>query len=124
MDSSARRTGSELASTLEWAITVRIPSSRQVRRIRSAISPRFAMRIFWNMLTAENPLPLGFQFGERQAVDPGNGIADRLPAPQPGEQLAHALHPASLEEVPDDPEGDLVAHPGLGQVAVRQQRLQ
>src|SRR2546422_5105092 len=47
--SSARRTGSDCASAVEWAITVRIPISRQVRMIRSAISPRLAMRILWNI---------------------------------------------------------------------------
>src|SRR5882724_6544009 len=48
IDSSARRTGSDFASAVEWAMTVRIPISRQVRMIRSAISPRLAMRILWN----------------------------------------------------------------------------
>ena len=48
-DSSARRTGRESASAVEWAITVRIPISRQARMIRSAISPRLAIRILWNI---------------------------------------------------------------------------
>src|SRR3984893_14094921 len=48
-DSSAMRTGREDASALEWAITVRIPISRQARMMRSAISPRLAMRILWNI---------------------------------------------------------------------------
>src|SRR5438876_11276900 len=46
--SSARRTGSDCAAAVECARTVRIPISRQVRMIRSAISPRLAMRILWN----------------------------------------------------------------------------
>src|SRR5438552_19109821 len=46
--SSASRTGSDCASAVECARTVRIPISRQVRMIRSAISPRLAMRILWN----------------------------------------------------------------------------
>ena len=48
IDSSASRTGSESASAVEWAITVRMPISRHVRITRSAISPRLAMRILWN----------------------------------------------------------------------------
>src|SRR5215470_17508229 len=48
IDSSASRTGSDCASAVECAITVRMPISRQVRMTRSAISPRLAMRILWN----------------------------------------------------------------------------
>src|SRR5258707_9782242 len=48
-DSSASRTGREAASAVEWAMTVRIPISRHARMIRSAISPRLAMRILWNI---------------------------------------------------------------------------
>src|SRR5258705_12478692 len=48
-DSSASRTGRESASAVEWAMTVRIPISRHARMIRSAISPRLAMRILWNI---------------------------------------------------------------------------
>jgi hypothetical protein len=49
IDSSASRTAIEPVSAWEWATTVRMPISRQVRRTRRAISPRFAMRILWNM---------------------------------------------------------------------------
>src|SRR5689334_25082634 len=52
IDSSASSTGSERASAVEWATTVRIPSSRQLRMIRSAISPRLAIRTLWNTLGA------------------------------------------------------------------------
>src|SRR5215470_18595828 len=48
IDSSANRTGSDCASAVECAMTVRMPISRQVRMTRSAISPRLAMRILWN----------------------------------------------------------------------------
>src|ERR1700730_117538 len=48
-DSSASRNGREAASAVEWAMTVRIPISRQARMMRSAISPRLAMRILWNI---------------------------------------------------------------------------
>src|SRR5215831_16249418 len=48
IDSSANRTGSDCASAVECAMTVRMPISRQVRMTRSAISPRLAIRILWN----------------------------------------------------------------------------
>src|SRR5262245_45887835 len=47
--SSANLTWSESLSTSEWTATVRMPSSLQAQMMRSAISPRFAMRIFLNM---------------------------------------------------------------------------
>jgi len=53
--SSANRTWSAWASAVEYTATVRIPISRQARMIRSAISPRLAMRIFLN--TASGPRP-------------------------------------------------------------------
>lgn len=37
------------ASTSEKTATVRIPISRHARMMRTAISPRLAMRILWNM---------------------------------------------------------------------------
>src|SRR5438128_7351488 len=55
IDSSASLLGSESVSAFEWAMTVRMPSSRQVRMIRSAISPRLAIRILWNMNRARAP---------------------------------------------------------------------
>src|SRR6266581_1540523 len=58
IDSSASRTGSEPASAWEWATTVRIPISRQVRSTRRAISPRLAMRILWNMGATRLPARL------------------------------------------------------------------
>src|ERR1700678_121802 len=45
-DSSASSTCLRLASAVECAATVLMPSSRQARRMRSAISPRLAMTIF------------------------------------------------------------------------------
>ncbi len=50
--SSASFIGNECASAFEWASTERMPSSRHVRMIRRAISPRFAIRILWNMIQA------------------------------------------------------------------------
>src|SRR5262249_7433119 len=48
IDSSASRTGSECASAVEWAITVRMPISRQGRMDRRAVSPRLERRILGN----------------------------------------------------------------------------
>src|SRR5215472_2374709 len=47
--SSASRTCIAAASAVEWTATVLIPISRQARWIRSAISPRLAIRTFSNM---------------------------------------------------------------------------
>src|SRR6516162_5874077 len=52
--SSARRTCMASASAVEWTATVRIPISRQARWMRSAISPRFAIRTFSNMGSAKD----------------------------------------------------------------------
>src|ERR1041385_3832304 len=49
MASSANWTCIELASTSEYTATVRIFSSLQARMMRTAISPRFAIRIFSNI---------------------------------------------------------------------------
>src|SRR5690606_28319759 len=51
-DSSARRTYLASRSASECTTTVLMPSSRQARWMRSAISPRLAMRIFSNMAYA------------------------------------------------------------------------
>src|SRR5438067_7498205 len=45
--SSARRTCMASASAVEWTATVLMPISWQARWMRSAISPRLAMRTFW-----------------------------------------------------------------------------
>src|SRR6185436_14910003 len=59
--SSANRTWSPVASAVECTATVGIPSSRQARMTRRAISPRLAMRIFLNIASgrfdAEQRLP-------------------------------------------------------------------
>src|SRR5579885_2054716 len=56
--SSASRTCIASASAVECTATVWMPSSRQARWMRSAISPRLAMRIFSNMKGARAPLSL------------------------------------------------------------------
>src|SRR5579885_1418391 len=48
--SSASRTCMASASAVECTATVLIPSSLQARRMRSAISPRLAMRILSNIV--------------------------------------------------------------------------
>src|SRR5690242_6271981 len=47
--SSARRTCMASASAVEWTATVAMPSSLQARSTRSAISPRFAIKILSNI---------------------------------------------------------------------------
>ena len=44
--SSAKRTCMAFASAVEWTATVWIPISRQARWMRSAISPRLAIKTF------------------------------------------------------------------------------
>src|SRR5664279_527547 len=51
-DSSARRTYLASRSASEWTTTVLIPISRHARWMRNAISPRLAIRILSNSLSA------------------------------------------------------------------------
>src|SRR5271167_4252946 len=71
--SSAKRTCSEFRSASEYTATVEMPSSLQAQMTRSAISPRLATRIFWNMAGRRLPLPAG-----TDAVE-GLAVLDRLP---------------------------------------------
>src|SRR5262245_34204539 len=92
MDSSARRTGSDSLSAVEWAITVWIPISRQVRMTRRAISPRFAMRILWNTRARSG---LRVDEEERLAELDGLAIVHQDPGDAPGHlglNLIHELH--------------------------------
>src|SRR5215471_8555301 len=94
IDSSAMRTGRELVSGWEWAITVRMPISRQVRRIRSAISPRLAMRILWNM-GAVRPLLERLQQEQGLAELDGLSVVDEDLDDAPADlcvDLVHELH--------------------------------
>src|SRR5260221_12834702 len=52
--SSARRTCMASASAVECTATVAIPSSLHARRTRRAISPRLAIRILSNIVTASS----------------------------------------------------------------------
>src|SRR4051794_24318780 len=53
-DSSASLTYLASRSASECTTTVLMPSSRQARWTRSAISPRLAIRIFWNIAYARS----------------------------------------------------------------------
>ncbi len=74
---SASRAGSESRSASDAASTVSMPSARQVRMIRTAISPRFAMRMR-RMLTARPSLRT------RSSVSPYS-----TSAPSRAQDLAH-----------------------------------
>src|SRR5713101_7459755 len=110
MDSSARRTGRESASAWEWAMTVRMPISRQVRRMRNAISPRLAIRILWNMGAPCGRLATGLHEEERLAELDGLGILDEDLHDAAGDlrlDLVHELH--RLDDAEDLPLLDRVA---------------
>src|SRR5271157_5335964 len=51
--SSARSTCRAFLSASEYTATVRTPIVRAVLMTRQAISPRLAIKIFWNMATSE-----------------------------------------------------------------------
>src|SRR5581483_415152 len=71
--SSANRTWSELRSASEYTATVEMPSSLHAQMTRRAISPRFATRIFLNMVSGRLFLPARPDAEERLP------ILDRLP---------------------------------------------
>src|SRR3954447_15196064 len=76
--SSARRTCIASASAVECTATVRIPISRQARWMRSAISPRLAIRTFSNIRLLDDHQ--GFAELDRLAVgdqDILHGAGDR-----------------------------------------------
>src|SRR4051794_36577572 len=95
--SSAKRTWRARASASECTATVATPSSRHARITRSAISPRFAMRIFLNG---------GVDGGAAKRMDPGgfepmSGLLD-------AEQLLTELDALSVLRVDlDDGAADL-----------------
>src|SRR5438552_18120898 len=99
--------GSECASAFECASTERMPSSRQVRMIRSAISPRLAIRILWNTrgLAAEEAMPLRFDLDQPQPVHAERRVVEGVARGQPDQQLAHRLRATAVEQVAHDPEG-------------------
>src|SRR5262245_25115843 len=104
--SSAKRTWRPLASAVEWTATVRMPSSRQARMTRRAISPRLATRTFLNMtalrralggLDAEKRLP---ELHRLAVLDQDLGHLPRLVRLD----LVHQLHRL------DDAEGLALPH--------------
>src|SRR2546422_4262254 len=129
--SSAILIGSECASAFEWASTERMPSSRHVRMIRSAISPRFAIRILWNTArtlsalssAAQDLTPLRFELGEAEAVDARHRFGDRLAGAEPRQELAQRLDPAPINEVAHDPERDVVTGAGAQRIGLGGQRF-
>src|SRR5512140_2294204 len=93
MASSAKRTCSELRSASLYTATALIPSSLQAQMTRSAISPRFAIRIFLNM---DERVVLPLSDGEKRLA-----VFHRLPvldqflddlAAGVGLDLVHQLH--------------------------------
>src|SRR5882672_8992142 len=74
-DSSAIFTCMLVLSGSEWTATVLMPISLHARITRTAISPRFAMRIFLNMAV---PVPAGrFYFKKRLAILDGVSVVDQ-----------------------------------------------
>src|ERR1051325_113092 len=86
-DSSASLTYFASVSASECTTTVRMPSSRQARWMRSAISPRLAIRIFPNTLAEDEE---GRAVFHRLAVLHQDGLH---PACRVGLDLVHQLHP-------------------------------
>src|SRR5690606_11143089 len=90
--SSASRTCMASASAVECTATVWMPSSLQARRTRSAISPRLAMRIFWNIPRCAPNL---FDHHQRFAILHRLGVLDQDGLDHAGARrgnLVHRLH--------------------------------
>src|SRR6266853_6595307 len=88
--SSASRTCMASASAVEWTATVGMPRSLEARKMRSAISPRLAMRIFSNMAAIRpyrTPSPV---VGEGWGGGSGNDATEvphsTTPTPDPSPQ--------------------------------------
>src|SRR5574343_1149356 len=75
-DSSANLTYLASRSASEWTTTVLMPSSRQARWTRRAISPRFAMRTFSNMMGCSADHEQRFAEFDRLAVIDEDGLDD------------------------------------------------
>src|SRR5262245_9834494 len=83
--SSARRTCMASASAVECTATVEMPSSRQARWIRSAISPRLAIRTFSNMAPSVDD-------EQRLAVFDGGAVGDQDLCDRAGARAADGVH--------------------------------
>src|ERR1700712_3771389 len=86
MASSARRTCRLSTSASEYTATQPTPSRRQVRMMRQAISPRFAIRILSNIL-ASSPGPPRWRALFQEGVEP----LARLLRGTTGRDLLHRL---------------------------------
>src|SRR5207244_12669649 len=72
---------------------------------------------------AENAAPLGFELGEPQAVDARDRLGDGLAGAQPRQELAQRLDTATIEEVANDPERDVVPGARAQRVGLAGERL-
>src|SRR2546428_9742585 len=104
MDSSARRTGRECASAFEYARTVRMPISRALRRMRSAISPRLAIKSLWKMLAPEDAAPVRFQLRHAETVLAREVDRQGLARAEPAQEPAHRRHPAPVYQIAHNPQ--------------------
>src|SRR5580765_1687466 len=100
--SPAARACSDPASSGAATATVAIPSSRQVRKIRTAISPRFATRSFRIAIRWESTGCAAARSGARSAEPDGDGDE-----PAGGDPTQHAL--ARLARPDEDGDQLLVA---------------
>src|SRR6266550_6693043 len=114
---SAIRTTGVSRSAVEYTATTSMPSSRQVRATRSAISPRLAMRILENIdpvpgcltrlgrgesnerLVELDRLPVGHQNLDDPASRVRGDVIHQL------HRLEHAERLAWLDHIADDNEG-------------------
>src|SRR6476619_1877804 len=87
--SSASRTCIASVSAVEWTATVRMPISWQARWMRSAISPRLAMRTFLMVIRPSLDDDERLVVFDRLGVDDEHG-ADRAGAGRL--DLVHHLH--------------------------------
>src|SRR5512144_2288755 len=90
--SSARRTCMASASAVECTATVAMPSSLQARSMRSAISPRLAIRILSNMRKERLAL---LDDGERLGIFDGLAVIDEdreHGAGMRSRDMVHGLH--------------------------------
>src|SRR5690349_7658130 len=82
--SSASRTCIASASAVECTATVEMPSSLQARWMRSAISPRLAMRTFSNIPSGDDE--------QRLAVFDRRAVADKDLRHRAGARAADLVH--------------------------------
>ncbi len=79
--SSAKRTCSDSRSASEYTATVSMPSSWHARMMRRAISPRLAIRTFWNKDLSPSSKRARLPPGARRAGVGSTGLPSRPGAP-------------------------------------------